>query len=156
MSVGMAAALLASGVLGDTLGRRRVYVAGGVAMAVGAGICAVAQEPILFVAARVVEGVGGAAVLACGLAVLAHRYPPGPERIHATSVWAASVGLGIAAGAVLAAALDIGSGWREAYAVTAVLGLALVLPEPAPAGRVRGRRTAGGSTSPGWPCWSRR
>jgi len=128
MSVGLAAALLASGVLGDTFGRRRVYVAGSVAMALGAAVCALAQEPILFVAARVVEGAGGAAVLACGLAVLAHRYPPGPQRVHATSVWAASVGLGIAAGAVLAAALDIGSGWREAYAVSAVLGLALVLP----------------------------
>lgn len=128
MSVGLAAALLASGVFGDTLGRRRVYVAGSVAMALGAAVCALAQEPILFVAARVVEGAGGAAVLACGLAVLAHRYPPGPQRVHATSVWAASVGLGIAAGAVLAASLDIGSGWREAYAVSAVLGLALVLP----------------------------
>ncbi|MEO5666205.1 MAG: MFS transporter [Nocardioides sp.] len=128
MSLGLAAALLASGVLGDNLGRRRVYVAGSVAMALGAAACVVAQEPITFIAARVVEGVGGAAVLACGLAVLAHRFPPGPERIHATSVWAASVGLGIAAGAVLAAALDIGTGWREAYAVTAVLGLALVLP----------------------------
>jgi len=128
MSVGLAAALLASGVLGDTFGRRRVYVAGSVAMALGAAVCALAQESILFVAARVVEGAGGAAVLACGLAVLAHRYPPGPQRVHATSVWAASVGLGIAAGAVLAAALDFGSGWREAYAVSAVLGLALVLP----------------------------
>ena len=128
MSVGLAAALLASGVLGDTLGRRRVYASGSVAMALGAAACAMAQEPVLFIAARVVEGIGGAAVLACGLAVLAHRYPPGPERIHATSVWAASVGLGIAAGAVLAAALDVGSGWREAYAVTAVLGLALVVP----------------------------
>lgn len=128
MSLGLAAALLASGVLGDILGRRRVYVAGSIAMALAAAVCAVAQEPIVFVAARVLEGIGGAAVLASGLAVLAHRYPPGQQRIHATSVWAASVGLGIAAGAVLAASLDIGSGWREAYAVTAFLGLALVLP----------------------------
>ncbi len=128
MSVGLAAALLASGVLGDLLGRRRVYVAGSLALALGAAVCAIAQEPLVFIFARVVEGVGGAAVLACGLGVLAHRYPPGPERIHATSVWAASVGLGIAAGAALAAALDFGSGWREAYAVTAGLGLGLVLP----------------------------
>jgi MFS family permease len=113
MSVGLAAALLASGVLGDRLGRRRVYVVGLVAMTVAAGVCAVAQEPVVFVAARVVEGAGGAAVLACGLAVLAHRYAPGQERVHGTSVWAASVGLGIAAGAVLAASLDHGSGWRE-------------------------------------------
>jgi len=127
MSLGLAAALLASGVLGDTLGRRRVYLAGLVALALGAAVCAAAQEPVTFVAARIVEGVGGAAVLACGLAVLAHRYPPGPQRIHATSIWAASVGLGIFSGAVLAPALEFGSGWREAYAVTAALGALLVL-----------------------------
>ncbi|MCW2797979.1 MFS transporter [Nocardioides sp.] len=128
MSVGLAAALLASGVLGDTFGRRRVYAAGLFAMAAGALACAVAQEPVLFVAARIVEGAGGAAVLACGLAVLAHTYPPGPARVHATSVWGASVGIGIAAGAVLAATLDFGSGWRETYAATGLLGLLLLLP----------------------------
>jgi MFS family permease len=128
MSVGLAAALLASGVLGDKFGRRRVYAVGLFALAAGALACAVAQEPVLFIAARVVEGAGGAAVLACGLAVLAHTYPPGPARVHATSVWGASVGVGIAAGAVLAAALDVGSGWRETYAATGLLGLLLLLP----------------------------
>ncbi|MBB6626160.1 MFS transporter [Nocardioides sp. KIGAM211] len=126
MSVGLAAALLASGVLGDTFGRRRVYVAGLAALALGAVLCAVAQESLLFVAARVLEGAGGAAILACGLALLAHHFPPGPERVHATSVWGASVGLGIASGAVLAAALDVGTGWRETYAVTAVLAAVLL------------------------------
>jgi MFS family permease len=128
MSVGLAAALLASGVLGDTLGRRRVYVSGVAAMGLGALVCALAQEPVLFVAARVVEGAGGAAILACGLALLAHGFPPGPERVHATSVWGASVGLGIAAGAVLPAAMDFGSGWRESYALVGVLSLLLLLP----------------------------
>ncbi|GCD89369.1 MFS transporter [Nocardioides sp. LS1] len=128
MSVGLAAALLATGVLGDAFGRRRAYAAGLAALAVGALVCAVAQEPVLFVAGRVVEGVGGAAVLACGLAVLAHTFPPGPERVHATSVWGASVGLGIAGGAVLSAALDFGTGWRESYAVTGLLGLLLLVP----------------------------
>jgi MFS family permease len=128
MSVGLAGALLATGVLGDTFGRRRVYVAGLGALALGALLCAVAQEPLLFVAARVLEGVGGAAILACGLALLADGSAPGPERVHATSVWGASVGLGIAAGAVLAAALDVGTGWRETYVVVALLALALLLP----------------------------
>lgn len=126
MSVGLAAALLVSGVLGDTLGRRRTYVAGLGALAVGAVLCAVAQEPVLLVAGRVVEGAGGAAVLACGLAVLAHRYPLGPERLHATSIWGASVGLGIAGGAVITALLDFGSGWRPTYWVTGVAALLLV------------------------------
>ena len=128
MSVGLAGLLLASGVIGDALGRRRVYVAGLVATGVGAVLCAVSVEPLLFVAGRVVQGGGGAAVLACGLAVLAHRYPLGPDRLRAMSVWGASVGLGIAGGAVLSALLDFGSGWRASFWVTAVLTLALVPP----------------------------
>jgi MFS family permease len=128
MSVGLAAALLATGVLGDTYGRRRAYVAGLATMGLGAAACAVAQEPWLFVSARVVEGIGGAAVLACGLAILAHDYPPGPARVHATSVWGASVGLGITGGAVLAAVLDVGTGWREAYVATVLLAALLLVP----------------------------
>jgi MFS family permease len=128
MSVGLAAALLAAGVLGDAYGRRRVYAAGLGAIGVGALACALAQEPMLFIAARVLEGVGGAAVLACGLAVLAHDFAPGPARVHATSIWGASVGLGITAGAILSAALDFGSGWRETYAVVGVLALLLLWP----------------------------
>src|SRR5207342_1163925 len=87
-----------------------------------------AVEPLQFVVGRVVQGGGGAAVLACGLATLAHRYPLGAERLHATSVWGASVGLGIVGGAVLSALLDFGSGWRPSLWVTALLAVALVPP----------------------------
>ena len=129
MSLGLAAALLPSGAIGDALGRRRTYLAGLVLMGLGAVVCGLAQESVLFVAARVVEGVGGAAVLACGLAVLAHAFADPAERAHATGIWGASLGLGIAAGVVLAAALgDVGTGWRETYLVVGVVSLLLVLP----------------------------
>ncbi|MGD9958941.1 MFS transporter [Nocardioides sp.] len=126
MSVGLAALLLASGVLGDSLGRRRVYVAGLALMGVGALGCALAPGSLVFVLARVVEGGGGAAVLACGLAILADVFPVGPPRGHATAIWGASVALGISVGCVLAAALDVGSGWRETYACVAVAAFVLV------------------------------
>jgi MFS family permease len=119
MSLGLAAALLVAGELGDNYGRRRVYVVGLGALGAGALGCALAQEPILFVAARVVEGVGGAAVLACGLAVLAHDYQPGAARVHATSMWGAGVGIGITLGALVSAAFSVR--WRESYAVVAVV-----------------------------------
>jgi MFS family permease len=127
MSVGLAAALLVSGVIGDTVGRRRVYDVGLVLLAAGAVVCAVAWAPWVVVAGRAVQGVGGAAILACGLSLLAVHFAPGPARVHATSVWGASVGVGIALGSVLTAAIgEVGTGWRETYAVTAVLALALL------------------------------
>ncbi|WP_091730275.1 MFS transporter [Nocardioides scoriae] len=128
MSVGLAAGLLASGALGDARGRRRVYVGGLAVMGLGALLCALAPVSAVFVGARVVEGLGGAAVLSCGLAILAHTFTDPVERGRATGVWGASVGLGITVGALLAAGLDVGTGWREGYALTAVLVLALVVP----------------------------
>ena len=129
MSLGLAAALLPSGALGDARGRRSVYVAGLVLIGLGALVCAAAWTTGVFVAGRVVEGVGGAAVLACGLAVLAHAYADPAGRSHATGVWGASVGLGITAGAVLAAALGgLGTGWRETYLVVGIASLVLAAP----------------------------
>ena len=129
MSLGLAAALLPSGALGDALGRRRVYLAGLLLMGLGALGCAVSPSTGLFVVARGVEGVGGAAVLACGLAVLAHAAADAHERGRSSAIWGASVGVGIAAGGVLAASLGgLGSGWRETYAVVGFACLALVLP----------------------------
>ncbi len=128
MSVGLAAALLASGSLGDALGRRRVYVLGLVLLGLGSLVCAIAPSNAVFVGARVLEGLGGAAVLACGLAILAHAFHEPAARTHATGVWGASVAVGITVGSILAAALDVGTGWRETYAVVGAVALALVVP----------------------------
>ncbi len=128
MSVGLAAGLLGSGALGDALGRRRTYLVGLAAMGLGALGCGFAPWTAVFVGARVLEGLGGAAILACGLAILAHAYPQAADRARATGIWGASVGLGITSGAVLAAALDVGTGWRETYVVVGAVALLLVLP----------------------------
>ncbi|MSZ77655.1 MAG: MFS transporter, partial [Actinobacteria bacterium] len=132
MSVGLAAALLTSGAIGDRRGRRRTYLAGLGLLGVGALVCAGAQEPVLFVLARVAQGVGGAAVLACGLAALAHAHAEPRARSHATALWGAAVGSGIGTGSVAAAALDEVGDWRLVYVVTALAAVVLV-----PLSRVR-------------------
>ncbi|MDO9456715.1 MFS transporter [Nocardioides sp.] len=127
MSVGLAAALLVSGVLGDRFGRRVLYDVGLGLVALGGVVCAAAPGTAVLVTGRVVQGVGGAAVLACGLALLAARFPPGPERLRATSMWGASVGLGIATGSLVTAAVgELGTGWREVYVVHVVAAVGLV------------------------------
>ncbi|GAA1749206.1 MFS transporter [Aeromicrobium alkaliterrae] len=128
MSIGLAGGMLATGVLGDRYGRRRIYLLGLTGLVVGAVLAAAAWHPGVMITARVVEGVGGGAILACGLAVLAQAHPPGPALQRATATWGASIGGGIAGGALLSAALDIGTSWRENYVVTAVAGLVLLLP----------------------------
>jgi len=94
MSLGLAVALLPPGVLADDAGRRRVFVAGLGVLAVGAAVCASAWTPLVFIAGRLLQGVGGGAVLACALGLIGHAFAPGPLRAHATGVWGASVGGG--------------------------------------------------------------
>lgn len=145
MSVGLAAGLLAAGVVGDNVGRRRVYLAGLVAMAIGAVACGVAWEAVGFVAGRVLEGLGGAAVLACGLAILADDFTEPRRRTHATAVWGTSVGLGITLGAVLSAAVGAAH-WRGPYLAVAAVALMMSWPSLTRIGesRATGRRRLDG------------
>src|SRR4051812_2229100 len=138
MSVGLAAALLVAGVAADDLGQRRVFAGGLGLLAVGAAITAAAGSTPVFVTGRVVEGVGGAAVLAATLGLIAHAFPAGPDRARAAAMWGASVGAGTGIGGVATVVLDQGSGWRTTHAVTAVLAVAgavvarVALPAPGP------------------------
>ncbi|MBW0119104.1 MFS transporter [Pseudonocardia abyssalis] len=124
MSLGLAIALLTSGAIGDEVGRRRVFVAGAALLAVGSIAGAAAPEPWTFVVGRVLQGVGAAAVIACGLALISHTFP-GPERARATGIWGACMGAGPAVGPLLGSVLDAVASWRWAYAVLAVLGVVL-------------------------------
>ena len=146
MSVGLAAGLLAAGVLSDNVGRRRVYLVGIGVLAVGALCCAAAREPVLFIAARILEGLGGAAVLACGLAILAGDFPDPARRHRATAVWGASVGVGISLGIVVSALFGAVR-WRESYLAVGVLAVLLLWHS---AFRIRESRAATRRRLDGW------
>jgi MFS family permease len=139
MSVGLAAALLTAGVLADDLGRRRVFTLGLLVVAAGAVVVAASGSPGVFIAGRVLQGVGAAGVLACGLGLIGSAFPPGPARSRAAAVWGASVGAGTGIGGLVTVALDPGQGWRTTYAVTALLALGLA---------VTGRLTLAESSDP--------
>ncbi len=120
MSIGLGAALLSTGTVSDDFGRRRTFVAGMLVLAVGSVACALSTDTLLFVLARVVQGVGAAGVIASSLGIIAACFEPGPRRAAASGVWGASVGAGIAVGPLLAAGLDRLASWREAYWVLTV------------------------------------
>jgi MFS family permease len=138
MSVGLAAALLVAGVAADDLGQRRVFAGGLAVLAAGAALTAAAGSTAVFVAGRLVEGVGGAAVLAATLGLISQAFPAGPDRSRAAALWGASVGAGTGIGGIATVVLDPGSGWRTTHAVTAVLAVVgavvarLVLPASGP------------------------
>ena len=80
MSVGLAAALLVAGEAADQLGRRRIFTGGLVLLAVGAAVSGLAGSTGVFLVGRLLEGLGGAGVLACSLGLLSAAFPPGRGR----------------------------------------------------------------------------
>jgi MFS family permease len=126
MSLGLATALLTVGALADAVGRRRVLAGSAVLLAATSALAAAAPDIAIFVAARVLQGAAGAGIVASSLAVIGHAFPAGRARTHATGVWGAAVGAGIAVGPLAGAALADAAGWRSAYWLQAAGAAALV------------------------------
>ncbi|WP_432042180.1 MFS transporter [Streptomyces cadmiisoli] len=120
--LGLAALLLVAGSLADDYGRRRIFVAGTLALGITTALGALATSTWPFTLARVAQGAASAALLASSLGLIVHAFPTARGRLHATGVWGAFVSGGIAIGPVVAGALP---GWRTAFAVLG--GAALVV-----------------------------
>lgn len=118
-------AMLPCAALGESLGYRRVFTAG-VALFIGASaLCALSPSLEWLVAARFLQGLGGAAVLALGVALLRLVVPA--ERLGDAIGWnALAVALSSATGPTIGAAILSVTGWPWLFAVNVPLG-ALVL-----------------------------
>lgn len=125
MSVGAASGLLASGAIGDDYGRRRTFIAGALVLAGSSVAGALAPSALVLVGVRILEGLGGAAMIACGLGLIGHAFDAGRARARATGIWAAALGAGVALGPILSAELDMTGGWPLPYALSAAAALAL-------------------------------
>ena len=126
MSLGLAVALLTVGALADDFGRRRVLVLSSSLLALTSTLGAVAPSMNLLIAARVLQGIAGAGILAASLGAIGHAFPTGHRRAAATSVWGAAVGAGIAIGPLAAAALAASLGWRSSFWLEAIAAAALI------------------------------
>ena len=122
--------LLLGGRAGDILGRRRVFMAGILLFTFASLLGGLAQEPWQLLAARVLQGVGGAIASPTSLALITTTFPEGPERNRAFGVFAAvSAGggaIGLLAGGMLTEWLD----WRWVLFVNVPIGILIAVLTP--------------------------
>jgi EmrB/QacA subfamily drug resistance transporter len=116
--------LLLSGRFGDILGRKSVFLAGLGVFTVASLLCGVAQSQELLVAARFVQGIGGAMTSAVILGMIVTMFPEPREQAKAIGVYAfvASAGgsIGLLAGGVLTQSIN----WHWIFFVNIPIGLA--------------------------------
>ncbi|MCP3818436.1 MFS transporter [Streptomyces sp. A3M-1-3] len=122
--------LLLGGRAGDILGRRRVFISGVVLFVVASLLGGLAQNAGQLLAARALQGVGGAIASPTSLALITTTFTEGPARNRAFGVFAAvSAGggaIGLLAGGMLVEWLD----WRWVFFVNVPIGLLIVLATP--------------------------
>lgn len=115
--------LLLSGRLGDLFGRKQVFVAGLALFTAASALCGLAQSPAQLLAARFLQGVGGAVTSAVPLAMLVTLYPELPSRARALGVFSFVQSAGGTLGLLLGGVLTRGLGWHWIFLVNVPVGV---------------------------------
>ncbi|HEY3881584.1 MAG TPA: MFS transporter [Trebonia sp.] len=118
-----ASIMLACGMIGDELGRKKVMLAGAGVFCAGSVLCALAPNPQTLIAGRAVMGLGAAASEPGTLSIIRHMYTDTRERSWALGVWAAVSGLALALGPVIGGAIVGAWSWRGIFWFNLVFGL---------------------------------
>ncbi|HEY4277160.1 MAG TPA: MFS transporter [Conexibacter sp.] len=119
----LAALVLTAGSLADRLGRRRLFAAGLVVFTVASLLCALAPTPLVLNLARALQGVGGAAMFAVSLALLAQEFPAGRERGTAMGLYGATIGVAVAVGPLIGGGLTDWLGWQSIFLLNVPIGI---------------------------------
>jgi EmrB/QacA subfamily drug resistance transporter len=125
-TLSLAGLLLVAGSLGDRYGRRRVFVLGVVWFAVASVLCAVAPDAPTLVAARALQGVGGALLTPGSLAILQASFA-GDDRGKAIGAWSGLGGVATAIGPFLGGWLVGAVSWRLIFVINLPLAAAVVV-----------------------------
>ncbi len=129
--------LILGGRAADLFGRRRMFVAGLIAFSLASLAGGLAQDPVLLIAARVVQGAGAAVVAPAALSLITTGFPEGPERTRAIGLYGAVSSVGFVAGQVLGGVLVQFTSWRAVFLVNVPVGLLAAALSPSVLGAAK-------------------
>ncbi|NUP50891.1 MAG: MFS transporter [Catenulispora sp.] len=115
--------LLLAGRLGDLIGRKRMFLAGTAVFTAASVAAGAATSPALLVAARFVQGIGGAAASAVSLGILVTMFTEPRERGKALGVFAFTGAAGASIGQVLGGVLTEALSWHWIFMINIPIGL---------------------------------
>src|SRR5690348_10632422 len=119
-----------------------MFVAGLIAFAIASLAGGLAQDPVLLIAARVVQGAGAAVVAPAALSLITTGFPEGAERTRAIGLYGAVSSIGFVSGQVLGGVLVQFTSWRAVFLVNVPVGLAAAALSPSVLGAAKTRAAA--------------
>ncbi len=142
-NVAFACFTLVWGTLADLVGRIRAFAAGAAIFAVASLGCALAPNIYVLDGARALAGLGGAAIFACGSAIMSSAFE-GPARAKAFALFGTVAGIGVALGPTVSGPAVDALGWRWIFGLQAVLLAVVLACVPAISRRVGDRAARSG------------
>jgi EmrB/QacA subfamily drug resistance transporter len=124
-TLAFAVTLIPGAALGDRFGRKRLFVAGLSLFTLSSAAAALAPDTGALVAARALQGVGGAIVAPLTLTLLADAFPA-QRRGAALGIWSGISGTGVALGPLVGGAVVEGISWHWIFWINVPIGLALI------------------------------
>lgn len=122
----LASLILIGGVLGDRLGRKRVYMVGIVVFLIGSVACGCSVSTVMLIICRMIQGAGGALMIPGSLTLLSVLIVD-EERGKAIGTWSAFTTVVTVGGPILGGALADAGLWRDIFFVNVPLGLTALL-----------------------------
>jgi EmrB/QacA subfamily drug resistance transporter len=122
----LGALILVGGAAGDRFGRRRIFVLGVIAFTIASVACALAPNALVLIAARALQGIGGALLVPSSLAIISAAFPE-DERGRAIGTWAGASALTTALGPVLGGWLVDTLSWRAIFLINIPIAMVAVV-----------------------------
>ncbi|MET3985679.1 MFS transporter [Streptomyces sp. PvR034] len=147
-TLAFAGLLLLGGRAADLVGARRTFLAGLSTFTAASLACGLADDGATLIAARAVQGIGGAVLAPATLTLIMTTFTEPRARARAMGAWSSVNGVGGAAGSVIGGLLTEYSSWRWVFYVNIPIGIAILtaalLHAPAPPAGHGGRGGRGG------------
>ncbi|MEL7355233.1 MAG: MFS transporter [Cyanobacteria bacterium J06634_6] len=119
----VASLLLATGKFGDFYGRKKIFLWGVGLFTAASMLCGLAPSLPLLIASRIIQGIGGAALIPLSLTIVTATFTEEKSRTKAIGIWSAVSALALVAGAGLGGILVDFFSWRSIFFINVPLGV---------------------------------